>query len=470
MNPSTTGRLTCPGAEAIRGSDRAPSPFPRNEPCPGSSAVWRRATRQVRRPIRVLLVSDRPRALERYLRELGDPFFAVSAHAVYTIAEFTEALHARPYDIVVSDELADEWTGVHALEFLRERDQNMPLIVIAAPADDDAVADFMLKGASDCVDVSRLNFLPLAVALAVEDRAARDERTRVEQELQRSRALYDALMQNPTHGVCQIEADGRFVQANAALVAILGYGSRDELLRANLITDVMRDPSRTALRTAIQETDRIDALHVDWTRKDGTLLRVHLSGRQIRDDAQERPHEWELIAEDLTAQRALEEELRHLAATDPMTGLANYRRLTEVLDTEMTRAKRTGRGFAVLMLDVDRMKHINDQYGHLMGDRALRRVAHALLASCRSLDTVARYGGDEFAMVMPETGPEGAAAIERRVRDRLCGSSEEFPLSASVGVALYPRDGETIDHLLLAADQALYQMKGQDTGRMAARP
>ena len=443
---------------------------PRREPFQPGPAVWRRATRQLRRPIRVLLVSSSSAALERYLQELADPYFAVSAHIAHTVAEFADRLRALPCDIVVSDELTHEWTGAHALEFLRERDPNLPFIVIAAPADDEVVADFMLKGASDCVDLSRLNFLPLAVALAVEDRAARDERNRVEQELQRSRALYNALMENPTYGVCQIEADGRFVQANEALVAILGYGSRDELLRANLITDTMREPGRTALVTAIRETDRIEALHVDWTRRDGTLLRVRISGRQIRDEAKDRHHEWELIAEDLTAQRSLEEHLRHLAATDPLTGLANYRRLTEVLDLEVKRAERTGRGFAVLMLDVDRMKQINDRYGHLVGDRALRRVADALLGSCRSLDTVARYGGDEFAMVMPETGSEGAAAIERRVRDRLCSATEDFPLSASVGVALYPRDGDTIDHLLLNADQALYHMKGKHTGLMAAQP
>jgi diguanylate cyclase (GGDEF)-like protein/PAS domain S-box-containing protein len=422
------------------------------------------------RLIRVLFVSDHAAELDQHVRELEHQRFAMSAHVACNAEEFAARLRAHPYDVVVSDATLRDWTGMGALECLRERDPDTPFILVAAPADDDTVADFMLKGASDCVDRSRLHFLPLAVALAVEERAARDERNRVEQKLQRSRAVYNALMENPTYGVCLVDVAGRFVHANEALVAMLGYASHDELLQANLVRDVMLGPGLAAVQEAMGRTDRIDGLHVDWARKDGTLLRIRLSGRQIHDEATDVDPEWELIAEDLTAQRALEEHLRHLATTDPLTGLANYRRLAEALDTEVRRSERTGREFAVLMLDLDGMKQINDQYGHLTGDQALRRVADALLCSCRSTDTVARYAGDEFAVLLPETGPDGATAIERRIRKRLSrpGEQEDGPrLSASVGVAVYPRDGATIEHLLLTADQALYRMKRGHTSTMA---
>ncbi len=142
----------------------------------------------------------------------------------------------------------------------------------------------MLKGASDCVDRSRLGFLPLAVALAVEERTARTERRRVEHELRRARALYDALVENPSYGVCQVDATGRFVYASETLVAMLHYVSRDELLRTNLMSDVMRDSGSTSVKDAIRRTDRIDGLYVDWACKDGTLLRIRLSGRRILDE------------------------------------------------------------------------------------------------------------------------------------------------------------------------------------------
>jgi diguanylate cyclase (GGDEF)-like protein/PAS domain S-box-containing protein len=257
-----------------------------------------------------------------------------------------------------------------------------------------------------------------------------------------------------------MDISGRFVHANATLAAMLGYASPDELLlRVNLLMDVLRDPGRAHVRQALRQGERLEGLQLNAMKEDGTVLRIRLSGRPVRDDTAERAGEWELIIEDLTAQRALEEHLRHLATTDPLTGVANYRRFAEALESEMRRARRTGRGLAVVMLDVDAMKQINDLYGHVAGDRVLRRTADTLVASCRSIDTVARYGGDEFAVVVPETGPEGAAAFEKRLRDRL--RSWEPRVSASTGVAVYPRDGETMEQLLTAADHALYRMKAQ---------
>ncbi len=137
----------------------------------------------------------------------------------------------------------------------------------------------------------------------------------------------------------------------------------------------------------------------------------------------------EIIAEDVTAQRASEDHLRHLAATDALTGLANYRRLSEELESEIKRSDRTGRAFAVLMFDLDGMKQINDRYGHLAGNRALCRLADIFRFSCRSIDTAARYGGDEFAIVLPETVANDAALVRKRICERLSSDREEprFP-------------------------------------------
>src|ERR1700686_3367705 len=162
--------------------------------------------------------------------------------------------------------------------------------------------------------------------------------------------------------------------------------------------------------------------------------------------------------EGVTPQRA-EDRLRHLAATDALTGLANYRRLNEALESEIKRSERTGRAFAVLIFDLNGMKRINDQHGHPAGNCALCRLADIFRSSCRSIDTAARYGGDEFAIILPETGAREADAVGRRICERLSRDREEPLLSVSVGIAVYPEDGTTIDALFQAADRALYKMK-----------
>jgi len=152
-------------------------------------------------------------------------------------------------------------------------------------------------------------------------------------------------------------------------------------------------------------------------------------------------------------------QVRHLAISDPLTGLANYRHLIDVLESEIERSGRTGREFSVLLLDLDGLKGVNDRYGHLVGSRALQRLAEVLRVHSRAVDTPARYGGDEFALVMPETGAPAARRVAGRIRERLWAQTEEPKISVSIGVAVYPSSGVTAERLLIAADEALYGMK-----------
>jgi diguanylate cyclase (GGDEF)-like protein len=170
---------------------------------------------------------------------------------------------------------------------------------------------------------------------------------------------------------------------------------------------------------------------------------------------------YEVIAEDVTRQRELEDHLRRLAASDSLTGLANYRHLVDVLDAEIKRSNRTSREFALLFFDMDGLKRINDRYGHMIGSQALCRLADVLSSCCRGIDTPARFGGDEFAVVLPETNEEQADLVARRICERVANDGTEPKLSVSAGVAVYPQNGDTIERLLREADSALYVMKQQ---------
>lgn len=166
------------------------------------------------------------------------------------------------------------------------------------------------------------------------------------------------------------------------------------------------------------------------------------------------------LAAEVTEHRRADERVRQLAVTDPLTGLANYRRLLDALDLEIKRSERTARPFSILLLDMDGLKIINDAYGHLVGSRALCRLANTLLIHCREIDTAARYGGDEFVLVLPETELEAALQVAQRISERLKSDGELPKLSVSTGAATYPADGASLDELLSAADHALYREKG----------
>jgi diguanylate cyclase (GGDEF)-like protein len=155
------------------------------------------------------------------------------------------------------------------------------------------------------------------------------------------------------------------------------------------------------------------------------------------------------------------ERVRHMAVSDPLTGLANYRRLLDVLENETERTDRSGRPFAVLLLDLDGLKAINDSYGHLVGSRAICRVADILRIHCRAIDTAARYGGDEFALVLPESQEDEAHRVVNRIRQVMANDDEPPRLSASIGIAVYRGNGERIEKLLSEADQQLYAEKAK---------
>jgi diguanylate cyclase (GGDEF)-like protein len=160
---------------------------------------------------------------------------------------------------------------------------------------------------------------------------------------------------------------------------------------------------------------------------------------------------------------------QELARLDPLTGVGNYRTLYERLEYEIARHERHGRRFAVVLLDLDGFKEVNETYGHLEGDRVLREVGRVLSGTVRDQDTVARQGGDELSVLAPETAGDEVPALARRLQQALAtvvvGGRA---LTASAGWAIYPQDGQTTEALLASADAALLGSKpGAVAGAMA---
>ena len=163
-------------------------------------------------------------------------------------------------------------------------------------------------------------------------------------------------------------------------------------------------------------------------RKNGTLYQEEMTVTPVKNASGEVTH-FIAIKLDITERKKAEEQIRTLALSDPLTGLANYRHLLEVLDSEIKRYDRTERPFSILLLDMDELKSINDVHGHLVGSRAIARVADVLRIQLREIDTPARYGGDEFVVVLPETGSEATRKVARRISERLRQNPEDPRIS-----------------------------------------
>jgi diguanylate cyclase (GGDEF)-like protein/PAS domain S-box-containing protein len=411
--------------------------------------------------VRILFVHRSVLEVELCLRELRKVRFVVGSRVVETPEQFAELVLSQPFDLVIAEHPIPNWKETQALDDLRNLKKDIPIIYLVPDSKSETAAGFILNGISDCIEMDRISHLPVAVHRALDEKLLRDQRDRAERDLRRSEARYRALAGNLSYGICRCGLDGGFLEVNEAMIRMFGYGSREELLCLGLTREIVQDPLRRAQLLGHSTANApVDPIEVDWNRKDQTTLKARLSGREVFSEQGEL-EAYEIIVEDVTSQRELEDHLRRLAASDSLTGLANYRHLVDVLDSEIKRSKRTNRQFALLFFDMDGLKSINDRHGHMVGSQALCRLADVLVSCCRGIDTPARFGGDEFAVVLPETNTAEAHLVARRICERIANDGNDPKLSVSAGVAVYPLHGETIERLLHEADSALYLMKQQ---------
>ncbi len=289
---------------------------------------------------------------------------------------------------------------------------------------------------------------------------ARDvtERKLAEEVLKR----YQVLFEHARDVILIFRRDGRIIEANDAAVRSYGY-TRDELLTMS-IYDLRAPASKSLLKDQINQAETRDILYETLhKRKDGTIFPVEVSLQAtIFDDERVLFG----IVRDVTDRKKAEETINHLAYHDPLTDLPNRILFYDRLSVALTHAKRNQHMLAVMFLDLDRFKIVNDMMGHAMGDRLLTEVAAKLISCVRANDTVSRIGGDEFTILLPEISrEEDAAVVAKKIIDQLkkprTVNGNELQITVSIGIALYPNDGEDAETLTKNADTAMYRAKEQ---------
>ncbi len=419
----------------------------------------------LKRPLRILFIEDDAADLELCLHALINANLEFHCDPVATLEELTEKLGTQDYDVVLADYQFAGWTGMDALHLVRQQRKYIPFILVSGVLGEEKAVECIKDGVDDYILKHSLTRLPVAICRALEEKYLREERERANAALRESEDRFRTLAETVASAII-IYQGTECCYANRAAEKITGYtrkelfamssweiihpDSRDTLIEQGLARlQGERGPRRFEIKILAKEAG------ARWL--DITLGRIELSGKPAGL----------FTAFDITERKAAEEKIINLAASDPLTGLANSRGLNHAFEKEAKRSQRTGRSFAFIFLDIDSLKKINDTHGHLAGSRALCRLANALGRQCRSIDLAFRYGGDEFALILPETGWEGARRFSDRVYERLSSDGQQPQVSFSVGIAVYPQDGETLEKLLSRADRALYETKPRSKGRIA---
>jgi diguanylate cyclase (GGDEF)-like protein/PAS domain S-box-containing protein len=284
--------------------------------------------------------------------------------------------------------------------------------------------------------------------------------------LQESEEFFRLTFSQAAVGIVLLGPDGRLLRVNGKMAQILGYTEIELLQRFfQQLTHVDDLPDELTLVKRLRDGEISDYQRERrLLRRDGTPIWVNVSVSTMRDAYGNQ--RFISVVEDISRRKGAEEALLRVINHDALTGLPNRVLLQDRLERAITHAHRAGSQVAVMFIDLDRFKHVNDTLGHDAGDQLIVEIARRLAGSLRESDTVARQGGDEFVVVLPEmSGETDAARVARKLLDNLfqplllCGQ-EVFP-TGSIGIAMYPRDGTDSATLLKCADSAMYGSKGE---------
>jgi diguanylate cyclase (GGDEF)-like protein/PAS domain S-box-containing protein len=430
-------------------------------------------------PARILVVDDEPR-LRRSLKLLLEQ----AGRKVDECATGTEAIDAltrSQYDLVLLDLRLPDMTGLQVMDRLASLSRRVTVIVVSADDVIDSAIGALRRGAYDFV---RKPCQPEELLRTVDNALERWslERTNafMSQRLEQSERLHRYLVDHSPDIIYTVNNDGEFTYLNPTVLEMLGYPSQE--LVGQPYSRIVHEEDMERARYAFCERrtgDRASRnIELRLKRKVETeppeaqephLLTIALSATGVYlEQSDATPGRSFLgsygVARDITERKRAEDRISFQAYHDLLTQLPNRTLFKDRLGVALAQAHRNGRLVAVLFIDLDRFKVVNDSLGHAGGDELLKGVAARLQACVRRTDTLARLGGDEFTILLPDlSDPEDAAVIAQKVIDELrlplTVAGQEIRATASIGIALYPNDGSEAESLVKHADMAMYQVK-----------
>ncbi|MDT8339265.1 MAG: diguanylate cyclase [Sulfurimonas sp.] len=279
-------------------------------------------------------------------------------------------------------------------------------------------------------------------------------------EFEISQKEYRSLVENSQIGIFITTIEGELLYVNSSLIEIMGYESLDELRGENII-NAYKDPAqRACLLSALREHGRVDNIEMNFLTKNREekviQISAHIEGNIISG-----------ICIDITKRIEMEKNLEKLATTDKLTGIYNRHKFDEIFKTEIERASRYKTPLTLIMFDIDHFKDVNDNHGHGIGDEVLQGIVDIVKKNIRDADIFARWGGEEFVILFPQTNSKSATALTEKLRKTIEDSLfvKELTLTCSFGIAFY-EDKESAETLTERADSALYRAKNQGRNRV----
>lgn len=430
--------------------------------------------------VRVLVVDDQ-QALLRSLQAL----LRINGYLVDLATGGEEAIRKiqeNSYQLLLLDLQMPGVDGLEVLEFIRQSALDLEIVVISGETSFTAVKEAMRLGANDFI---RKPYNPqellMVVSQGLEHRRARAH-LRVEQKgLAESERLHRFIVNHSPDLMYMLDARGRFKYLNNMIEPLLGYQRRELLGRhfssiihphnAEEIHNFFSE-QRTGGRAVRSVEVRLLVNRASRPEKsldnDELIVELNAVGLYQETSVGERTFIGTLgTARDITERKRSERHINYQAYHDLLTRLPNRLLFNDRVNQALVYAQRHGQKFALLFMDLDRFKAINDNLGHIMGDRVLQQVSERILACLRAEDTLCRFGGDEFALLLPNIEDRTsvcavAEKILREVRKPFRINQHEVCLSLSLGIALYPVAGETGEALLQSADIAMYHVKANN--------
>ena len=418
--------------------------------------------------LRALCVDDNEDDVALVLHALKQGGYAPVHRHVCGREQLLAALSGQSWDIVISDYAMPQFDGLAVLKLVKERDPGVPFILVSGAITGDAAVAAMKAGAGDYVLKDDLTRLVPAVRRELADAAERRGRRLAEANLSANEALLNSIVNTAADGIIVIDPEGTIEFGNAAMEKLFGWKPLELIGRnvARLILGKSREGQGALFQGGEAGGGQGAGGHVrelKAQRKDGSVFPIELTVSETCVNGGKRST---CILRDVTERKRAEERIRYLAHYDDLTGLPNRALFTQLLEQALAEARYAKKEVAVLFIDLDRFKLINDTLSHASGDAVLCQVGKRLVGALARRDTVARFGGDEFVVLMRDCGmPNDVTATAQGLLSALSApfllDQQEYHLTASIGISAFPGDGQDAQTVLKNADSAMNRAKEQ---------